>query len=169
MLAARQAPDRFARLIMVGPSPRYINDPPEYVGGFERADIEGLLEMMDKNYIGWANFLAPAIVKNPERPELAAELTESFCSTDPVIARRFAEATFFSDNRADLASVQVPTLILQCSDDIIAPLAVGEFTHKHIPNSELRVMKATGHCPHMSHPDETVQLMREFLAQHTTE
>ena len=169
VLAARQAPDRFARLIMVGPSPRYINDPPEYVGGFERADIEGLLEMMDKNYIGWANFLAPAIVKNPERPELAAELTESFCSTDPVIARRFAEATFFSDNRADLASVQVPTLILQCSDDIIAPLAVGEFTHKHIPNSELRVMKATGHCPHMSHPDETVQLMREFLAQHTTE
>src|SRR5215207_9262970 len=115
-LAAIREPERFARLIMVGPSPRYIDDggPPPYAGGFQRADIEGLLETMDKNYIGWANFLAPAIMKNPEHPELGAELTESFCSTDPVIARRFAEATFFADNRDDLPKLQVPSLVLQC-------------------------------------------------------
>jgi sigma-B regulation protein RsbQ len=163
VLAVRRAPDRFADLIMVGPSPRYINEAPDYVGGFERPDIEGLLEMMDKNYIGWANFLAPAIIKNPENPELAEELTESFCSTDPVIARRFAEATFFADNRADLAGVHVPSLILQCSDDIIAPLEVGEYLHRNLPGSTLRVMKATGHCPHMSHPEETIDLIEQYL------
>src|SRR3954466_2524531 len=127
ILAANREPDRFERLIMIGPSPRYLNDAPDYVGGFERSDIEGLLETMDKNYIGWANYLAPAIMKNDDRPELGAELTESFCSTDPVIARRFAEATFFSDNRADLQRVQTPSLVLQCSEDIIAPTEVGEF------------------------------------------
>ena len=163
ILAAAREPARFARLILIGPSPRYINEAPDYVGGFERADIDGLLEMMDKNYIGWANFLAPAIMKNPERPDLAEELTESFCSTDPVIARRFAEATFFADNRADLPSAPVPSLILQCSDDMIAPLEVGEYVHRHTPGSTLRVMKATGHCPHMSHPEETIMLMREYL------
>ncbi len=165
VLAARREPSRFAQLIFVGPSPRYINDPPDYVGGFERADIEGLLDMMDKNYIGWANYLAPAIVQNPNHPEFATELTESFCSTDPVIARRFAEATFFADNRADLASVAVPSLILQCADDIIAPGAVGEYMHQNVPGSTLRLMKATGHCPHMSHPEETIELIREFLGQ----
>jgi sigma-B regulation protein RsbQ len=162
VLAASAVPGRISRLIMVGPSPRYINDT-DYVGGFERADIEGLLEMMDKNYIGWANFLAPAIIKNPDQPGLAEELTESFCSTDPVIARRFAEATFFADNRADLAGVAVPSLILQCSDDIIAPLQVGEYLHKNVPGSTLRVMKATGHCPHMSHPEETIELIQDYL------
>src|ERR1041384_1350240 len=116
VLAAIREPDRFSRLILIGPSPRYINDPP-YVGGFERADIEGLLETMEKNYIGWANYLAPAIMKNADRPELARELTDSFCSTDPVIARRFAEATFFADNRPDVAKVKHPSLILQCSED----------------------------------------------------
>jgi sigma-B regulation protein RsbQ len=164
VLAANREPERFHSLILVGPSPRYLNDPPAYVGGFERADIEGLLETMDKNYIGWANFLAPAIMKNPERPELGQELTESFCSTDPVIARRFAEATFFADNRADLPAVRVPSLILQCSEDLIAPLAVGEYVRDHLPGSTLRVMRATGHCPHMSAPEETVALMKEFLA-----
>ena len=164
VLAIRRAPERFSDLIMVGPSPRYINDPPDYTGGFERADIEGLLEMMDKNFIGWANFLGPAIMKNPEHPELAEELTESFCSTDPVIARSFAEATFFADNRADLPGVSVPSLILQCSDDLIAPLAVGDYLHRQLPESTLRVMKATGHCPHMSHPEETVEAIREYLA-----
>ena len=163
VLAARRAPDRFAELIMVGPSPRYINDAPDYVGGFERPDIEGLLDMMDKNYIGWANFLAPAIIKNPDNPELAAELTDSFCSTDPVIARRFAEATFFADNRADLAGVKVPSLILQCSEDIIAPLEVGEYLHRNLSGSTLRVMKASGHCPHMSHPEETIDLIQQYL------
>jgi sigma-B regulation protein RsbQ len=167
VLAARREPERFAHLILVGPSPRYINDPP-YVGGFERADIEGLLETMEKNYIGWANFLAPAIMKNAERPELAAELTDSFCSTDPVIARRFAEATFFADNRDDLAHVRVPSLILQCSDDMIAPNTVGEYLHRELSGSTLRVMKATGHCPHMSHPQETIQLMQEYLRDKST-
>ncbi|MEX2581961.1 MAG: alpha/beta hydrolase, partial [Gemmatimonadota bacterium] len=123
----------------------------------------GLLEMMDKNYIGWANFLGPAIMKNPDRPELAEELTDSFCSTDPVIARRFAEATFFADNRQDLAGVTVPSLILQCSEDMIAPDAVGEYVHRQLPGSTLRMMSATGHCPHMSHPEETIQAIREYL------
>ena len=163
VLAANREPERFDRLVLVGPSPRYVNDPPGYVGGFERADIEGLLEMMDRNYIGWANFLAPAIMKNPDRPELGEELTESFCSTDPVIARRFAEATFFADNRDDLARLRVPSLILQCADDIIAPDAVGEFVHRNAPASTLRRMKATGHCPHMSHPEETIEAIREYL------
>jgi sigma-B regulation protein RsbQ len=163
VLAANREPQRFDRLVLVGPSPRYINDPPEYVGGFEHADIEGLLEMMDKNYIGWANFLAPAITQNPDRPELGQELAESFCSTDPVIARRFAEATFFADNREDLRRVQVPSLILQCSEDMIAPNEVGEYVHRQTPGSTLRMMRATGHCPHMSHPEETVQAIREYL------
>ncbi len=163
VLAANREPDRFSDLVLIGPSPRYINEAPSYVGGFERSDIEGLLEMMDKNYVGWANYLAPAIMKNPDRPELGEELTESFCSTDPVIARRFAEATFFADNRADLAAVEVPTLILQCSEDLIAPPEVGAFMHQHLPGSTFRQMEATGHCPHMSHPVETIRLMKEYL------
>jgi sigma-B regulation protein RsbQ len=164
VLAANREPDRFARLVLVGPSPRYVNDPPAYTGGFERADIEGLLETMERNFIGWANFLAPAIMQNADRPELAAELTESFCSTDPVIARRFAEATFFADNRADLAQVRVPALVLQCSEDIIAPDMVGEYVHRSMPASTLRRMQATGHCPHLSAPEETIALMRDYLA-----
>jgi sigma-B regulation protein RsbQ len=163
VLAANKQPERFARLILVGPSPRYINDPPGYVGGFDRADIEGLLEMMDKNFIGWASFLAPNIMKNPDRPELAAELEGSFCSTDPRLARRFAEATFFADNRADLERVRVPALVMQCSEDMIAPNEVGEYVHRALPGSTLRVMRATGHCPHMSHPEETVEIIREYL------
>jgi sigma-B regulation protein RsbQ len=162
VLAANQEPERFDRLVLIGPSPRYINDDP-YVGGFEQADIDGLLEMMDHNFIGWANFLAPAIMKNAERPELGEELTTSFCSTDPVVARKFAEATFLSDNRADVPKVRIPSLILQCSDDMVAPLEVGEYLHREMPDSTLRVMEATGHCPHMSHPDETIRLMRDYL------
>jgi sigma-B regulation protein RsbQ len=163
VLAANQEPDRFARLVLIGPSPRYVNEAPDYVGGFERADIEGLLEMMDRNYIGWASFLAPNIMKNAERPELGEELTASFCSTDPKIARRFAEATFFADNRDDLRRVRVPALVMQCTDDMIAPPEVGEYVHRSMPGSTLRVMKATGHCPHMSHPEETVELIRDYL------
>ncbi len=162
-IAAVREPDRFSRLVMIGPSPRYINDAPDYVGGFERADIEGLLETMERNYLGWANFLAPAIMKNPERPELGEELTASFCSTDPVIARRFAEATFFADNRADLPKIRTPTLVLQCADDLIAPREVGEYVHRHVRGSTIRFMDATGHCPHMSAPAETIALMREYL------
>jgi sigma-B regulation protein RsbQ len=163
VLAANEEPDRFERLILIGPSPRYINEG-TYVGGFERKDIEGLFEMMDRNFIGWANFLAPAIMKNADQPELGEELTASFCSTDPVIARRFAEATFLADNREDLAGVTVPSLILQCSDDMVAPEAVGEYLKGQLANSTLKVMKATGHCPHMSHPEETVALIKDYLA-----
>jgi sigma-B regulation protein RsbQ len=163
VLAANREPERFAHLILVGPSPRYINEPPGYVGGFERADLEGLLDMMDRNFIGWANFLAPAIMKNPDRPELGEELTASFCSTDPVIARAFARATFFADNRDDLESVRVPSLILQCSDDMIAPAAVGEYVHSRMAGSTLRMLEATGHCPHMSHPEETIRVIRDYL------
>jgi sigma-B regulation protein RsbQ len=163
VLASIMRPELFSELIMVGPSPRYINDPPNYIGGFDQPDIEGLLDLMDKNYIGWANFLAPTIMKNPDRPELAVELEESFCSTDPQIARRFAEATFFADNRADLPKVSVPALIMQCSDDSIAPLAVGDYLQRQLPNSTLRILAATGHCPQMSHPEETVETIREYL------
>jgi sigma-B regulation protein RsbQ len=163
VLAAKREPERFSRLIMVGPSARYINDD-GYVGGFERADIEGLLELMDKNYIGWASFLAPVIMKNEGRPELTQELQESFCSTDPKIARRFAETTFFADNRADLPDVRVPSLIMQCAEDAIAPVEVGHYLYRTIPNSTLRLMKATGHCPHVSHPEETIEAMKEYLA-----
>lgn len=164
MLASIREPERFERLILIGPSPCYINDPPAYVGGFERADITGLLDVMEKNYIGWANFLAPVVMKNHERPELTSELEESFCSTDPKIARRFAEATFFSDNRSDLPKVTIPSLIMQCSDDAIAPLDVGDYLHHHLSRSTLRIMEATGHCPHMSHPDETIRIMKEYLS-----
>ncbi len=163
VLAANREPELFESLVLIGPSPRYINDAPEYIGGFDRGDIEGLLDMMDKNYIGWANFLGPAIMKNPDRPELGEELTASFCSTDPVIARRFAEATFFADNRDDLPRLRVPSLILQCSEDMIAPAVVGEYVHRQLPGSTLRMMEATGHCPHMSHPEETIRVIQEYL------
>jgi sigma-B regulation protein RsbQ len=164
MLASIREPERFAQLILVAPSPCYINDPPDYVGGFDRADIEGLFDLMEKNYIGWANFLAPVVMKNDERPELTRELEESFCSTDPKIARRFAEATFFSDNRGDLPKVNVPSFIMQCSEDAIAPLEVGDYLRRNLAGSQLRVMKATGHCPQMSHPEETIRLIKEYLA-----
>jgi sigma-B regulation protein RsbQ len=163
-LAAIQAPERFAQLILVSPSPSYLNDLPDYRGGFERAEIEGLLGMMDKNYMGWANMLAPLIMQNGDRPELTQELEQSFCSTDPVIARRFAEVTFFSDNRKDLPNVRVPSLILQCVVDAIAPVEVGEYMHRHMPASTLQLLQATGHCPHMSHPQETVQQMKAYLS-----
>jgi sigma-B regulation protein RsbQ len=163
LLAAIEEPGYFQKLVMVGPSPCYINGE-DYKGGFERQDIEGLLETMEKNYIGWANFLAPAIMGNKERPALGEELAESFCSTDPVIARQFAEATFFSDNRKDLKKIKTPSLILQCSEDIIAPTEVGEYLSANLPNSTLRFMKATGHCPHISEPEETISLIKEFLA-----
>lgn len=164
LLASLQEPHRFSRLILVAPSPRYLNDPPTYRGGFERRDLEELLDLMDKNYIGWANFLAPVVMQNTNQPELAKELEESFCSTDPVIMRRFAEVTFFADNRADLPQVTVPSLILQCADDTIAPVEVGDYMHRHLTRSSLERMQATGHCPHMSHPEETIQLIQTYLA-----
>lgn len=162
LLASLKQPDRFAQLIMVSPSPCYINKP-GYEGGFEEHDIDDLLETMDANYIGWANQLAPLIMGNPDRVELGEELSSSFCSTDPVIARQFAEVTFRSDNRADLPQVSIPSLILQCQDDIIAPLAVGQYLQEQLPFSTLRVMNATGHCPHLSCPTETITLLEAYL------
>ncbi len=162
LLAAVEKPEYFSNLIMVGPSPCYINDA-DYIGGFERKDIEELLETMERNYIGWANFLAPNIMGNADRPELGQELTESFCSTDPVIASQFAKATFFSDNRKDLFKLKVPSLILQCSEDIIAPVEVGNYLQENLSNSTFKLMKAKGHCPHMSEPEETIMYIKEYL------
>ncbi|MCM3726816.1 alpha/beta hydrolase [Neobacillus cucumis] len=164
MLASLSHPEYFSHLVMIGPSPCYLNDPPHYYGGFEKEELLGLIDMMDKNYIGWANVFASTVTNNPERPEVKHQLEERFCSTDPIIARQFAEAAFFADNRSDLIKVTVPSLILQCSNDIIAPLAVGEYIHQHLPNSMLKYMDATGHCPHMSHPEETVRLIRQYLS-----
>lgn len=164
LLAATENPDMFSCMVFIGPSARYINDM-GYTGGFSREDIEGLLDVMDNNYMGWANFLAPVIMKNDDQPELTKELEESFCSTDPVITRKFAEVTFFSDNRNDLASLTMPVLILQCSDDAIAPDEVGLYIHSQIKGSTFERMEATGHCPHMSHPNETISLIQKFLNQ----
>lgn len=163
VLASIREPQRFARLILVGPSPRYLNDPPDYEGGFERADIDELLDLMDRNYLAWASFLAPMVMQNPHQPELAQALEESFRRSDPAIARQFAKVIFLGDNRADLPRVTVPSLLLQCSDDATVPLCVGEYLHRHLPQSTLRVMGATGHCPHLSQPDETIRLIEEYL------
>jgi len=162
VLAAAKAPERFARLILIGPSPRYINDG-DYVGGFERPAIDDMLELLDSNYLGWSSAMAPVIMGNPERPELGEELTNSFCRTDPDIARNFAHVTFLSDNRADLADVRTPALILQCADDVIAPAAVGDYVHRRLPGSTLVSMNATGHCPNLSAPEETIAAMKAYL------
>jgi sigma-B regulation protein RsbQ len=162
VLAASRAPERVGALVLVGPSPRYINDG-DYVGGFERADIDALLDTLDANYLGWSSTMAPVIMGNDERPELGQELTDSFCRVDPAIAAHFARVTFLSDNRRDLVSVTTPTLVVQCADDVIAPDAVGAYVHESIPGSELAVLAATGHCPHLSAPEELAAAMRRYL------
>jgi sigma-B regulation protein RsbQ len=162
VLAAVEEPGTFESLILVGPSPRYINDG-DYTGGFTQEDIEGLLESLDSNYLGWSSAMAPVIMGNPERPELGSELTNSFCRTDPTIAKHFARVTFLSDNRADLSKVAARTLVLQCSEDVIAPQCVGEYVNERIPGSELVLMQATGHCPNLSAPDETIAAIQAFL------
>ena len=163
LLATLRAPQRFGAIVMVAPSPRYINEPPGYFGGFERADIDGLLELMDHNYVGWAGALAPMVMANGDRPELVHELQETFCSTDPLVAKCFARATFYADNRADLPKARVPILVLQVRDDQVAPMAVGDYVVRHLPQSEMVVLEASGHCPQMSHPELTVEAMRTFL------
>jgi sigma-B regulation protein RsbQ len=165
MLAAVNESERFRSLIMVSPSPRYIDDEPDYIGGFSRREIEALLEMMETNYVGWASYLAPQVMLNLERPGLTEELKRSFCSTDPEIAKQFARATFLSDKRDDLAELRVPTLVLQCSEDVIAPAEVGRYVAEHVPGSTLRMLSAKGHCPHMSDPFDTIDAMKEFLRQ----
>lgn len=161
-LAALEDPGRFAKLVMIGPSPRYI-DEGSYVGGFSEQDIEELLDSLDSNYLGWSSAMAPVIMGNADRPELGQELTESFCRTDPDIAARFARVTFLSDNRDDIAKVDVPTLVLQCKVDAIAPVAVGEFVRDTMPSAELVLLDATGHCPNLSAPEETVRAIKAFV------
>ncbi|WP_133365805.1 alpha/beta fold hydrolase [Qipengyuania sediminis] len=163
-LAALQAPGLFSRLVMVGPSPRYIDDAEAgYVGGFSEAQIEELLEFLADNHLGWSAAMAPAIMGNADRPELGERLTTSFCATDPDIARDFARATFFADNRADLERIDIPVLVLQCQQDIIAPESVGEFVHARIPGSRYVRLEATGHCPNLSAPDEVTAAIRAFV------
>lgn len=162
VLAAIREPERFAHLILVGPSPSYINDG-DYVGGFDRADIDDMIRALDSNYLGWSSVFAPMIMANPQRPELSRDLVNSFCATDPEIAKKFARVTFLSDNRKDLAVVRTPSLIMQCTDDIVAPYAVGEFVNAQIRDSTLVVMNATGHCPNLSAPDETIEVIRTYL------
>ncbi len=162
MLAAIREPALFSKLVMVGPSPSFLNDG-DYPGGFERKDIDDLLAAMDSNFFGWSSMIAPVIMGNPERPELAGELNENFCRTDPTIARQFARVTFLADCRDYLPKLSVPSLILQCSADALAPLAVGEYLHAQLKGSTLAVLTATGHCPHLSEPSELVAVMREWL------
>jgi sigma-B regulation protein RsbQ len=164
VLALQRAPELFGALVMIGPNPRYVDDG-EYAGGFGRNDIVGLLDALDSNHLGWSTQMAPVIMGNPERPELAEELTNSFCRTDPDIARQFARVTFLSDNRADLPGVAVPTLVLQCSEDVIAPEVVGRFVHASIPGSTFTQLRATGHVPHLSAPEETTAAIRAFLTR----
>ena len=166
VLAVRQAPELFGALVMVGPNPRYVDDG-DYTGGFSREDVAGLLDSLDANHLGWSAAMAPVIMGNPQHPELAEELTNSFCRTDPAIARQFARVTFLSDNRADLAAVAVPTLVLQCRDDAIAPEVVGHYVHEQVPGSSFTQLSATGHCPNLSAPDETVAAIRAWLPSTT--
>jgi sigma-B regulation protein RsbQ len=162
LLAAKKAPELFEAMVLVGPSPRYINDG-DYVGGFDRDQIEELLDFLDSNQVGWSKAMAPAIMGNPDRPELGEELFESFCRGDPAITRSWARTTFFSDNRADLDDIDARILILQCSADVIAPLCVGAYMHAALPGSKLVIMQATGHCPNLSAPEETVAEIKAFL------
>jgi sigma-B regulation protein RsbQ len=162
VLASLKVPGMFKNLVLVGPSARYIDDG-DYVGGFQEKQIDELLDFLADNYMGWSAAMAPAIMGNPDRPELGAELTNSFCRTDPDIAKAFARVTFMSDNRADLPKVTARTLVLQCSDDVIAPMQVGEYVHRHIPNSKFVLLRATGHCPNLSAPEETISAIRAFV------
>lgn len=165
MLVAMTAvaePGRVAGLVMVAPSPRYV-DAPGYTGGFAEEDIDELLDSLASNYLGWSSAMAPAIMGNADRPELGAELTESFCRMDPEVARRFADATFRSDHRDLLPQVDVPTLVLQCTDDVIAPVAVGEYVAQHLPQGSLVMLEATGHCPNLSAPDATGRAIADFV------
>jgi sigma-B regulation protein RsbQ len=161
-LASIRAPEMFSELVMVGPSPRYIDDE-GYRGGFSREQIDELLDFLASNHLGWSAAMAPAIMGNPDRPELGSRLENSFCRTDPAIARDIAPAPFHYDNRGDLESVPARALVLQCSDDIIAPVTVGEYVHAALPRSEYRLLDATGHCPNLSAPEEVTAAIREFV------
>jgi len=162
VLAQAQAPELFGAMVMVGPSARYVDDV-DYAGGFSRVQIKELLDSLDANHLGWSAAMAPVIMGNPDRPDLTEELTNSFCRTDPDVARQFARVSFLSDNRADLPGVDVPTLVLQCSEDVIAPETAGRYVHEHVPGSVFTQLSATGHCPHLSAPEETTAAIRSWL------
>ena len=162
LLAANREPSRFGALVLVGPSPRYVNDD-DYVGGFTQFDIDALLDGLDANYFGWSQSMAPVIMGAPDQPELSDELTDSFCQTDPTIARHFARVTFLSDNRQDLERVSVPTLVIQASDDVISPVTVGRYVADHISGSELVILPVSGHCAHLSAPVQVIDAIRRFL------
>ena len=164
MLADIKAPGLFRAHAMIGPSPCYVNDG-DYVGGFERKDIDSLLETLESNYLGWSSNMAPAIMGAPNRPELGVELTNSFCRTDPEIAKHFARVTFLSDNRADLPKLATPTLILQSSDDLIAPVTVGQYLQRVLPHGTLKIIDNVGHCPHLSAPGASTDAINAFLVE----
>jgi sigma-B regulation protein RsbQ len=163
ILASIARPGLFNKLVLLGANPCFVNHPPAYVGGFEKEDLEGLLDLMDQNYIGWANYLAPVVSAQDGQGPVTKELSDSFCSTDPMVAKVFARTTFFSDNREDLPKVAVPCLILQHRADSLAPISVGEYVHTHLAGSTLRVLDVHGHCAHMSDPQLVVEAMREFI------
>jgi sigma-B regulation protein RsbQ len=162
VMVTLEEPDRFDKLVLVTPSPRYIDDP-SYVGGFSAADIEDMLTSLDSNYLGWSSAMAPVIMGNPDQPALGRELTESFCRMDPDVARQFARVTFLSDSREDLPRVTIPTLVLQCSEDVVAPIQVGTYVRDAIPGATMTLLDATGHCPHLSAPLETTRAISEFV------
>jgi sigma-B regulation protein RsbQ len=166
VLAAAAAPELFTKLVLVGPSPRYVNDD-DYVGGFSAEDISDMLESLESNYLGWSSAMAPVIMGRSDRPELGKELTESFCRADPFIARQFAQVTFLSDNRADLPHVATPTLVLQCANDVIAPVSVGKFVRDSMPNASMVMLDATGHCPNLSAPEVTAAAIEQFVRRST--
>lgn len=163
MLAAKDVPDRVHSLIMICPSPCFLNHPPDYLGGFEQADLQELLDLLDKNYLGWANYLAPIVLGPEASAQLSGELADSFCSTDPLIAKTFAKATFFSDMRHELPMITHPTLLFQSSIDSLANLAVGDYMLRTIPNSQQQVIEAKGHCLHMTHPCQVWSSIQQFL------
>lgn len=165
MLAALKAPERFASLIMVCPSPCFLNIPPDYKGGFDKADLEELIDLMDQNYIGWANYLAPLVMGEIEDTMLVGELADSFCSTDPIMAKTFARATFFSDYRHLLTDLHLPTLILQSETDSLASVEIGQYMHQKIVNSELQLVDTKGHCIHMTHPDVVLKHSHRFISK----
>jgi sigma-B regulation protein RsbQ len=165
VLAAIARPALFRKLVLLGPNPCFVNDASGYMGGFEREDLEGLLALMEQNYIGWAHYLAPVVSSQQESGVVTRELSDSFCSTDPVAARVFAQATFFSDNRADLPKVKQPCLVLQHRHDALAPMAVGEYVNAQLPHSTLKVLDVSGHCAHMSHPLLVIELVHDFIQE----
>lgn len=162
LLAAIKRPSLFKKLIMIGPSPRYINDA-DYFGGFSQNDIDDLMDTLDSNYLGWSSAMAPVIMDNLDRPELATELEESFCQNNPKIASHFAKVTFLGDNRSDLKKLTTDTLIIQSKNDAIASVKVGEFVHENISNSKLVILETMGHCPHLSAPNQTIEAMKQYL------